>query len=465
MKFPILFAVLALVGGCVTFHPQPLIPSRTASAFETRTLDDPGLKRFLEENLHREIAPWPPPSWDFPTLTLVAFYDHPDLNVARAQWGVAEAGVITAGGRPNPNAGFTPQYNADAAAGISPWTLSFTLDIPVETAGKRGHRIAQARRLSGAARLNIAGVAWQVRSRLRTRLLDLHAAGQTEAILKGQQAAQEDLVRLLEQRLSLGEVSRPEVTQAHISLDQTRLSLREAQRQSAEARARVADALGLPGSALDGAVLSFEALDRPPPPAKLPSRDVRRRALSNRPDVLGALEEYAASESALQLEIARQYPDIHLGPGYAWDQADDKWALGLSATLPVFDRNRGPIAEADARRTEAAARFTALQARAVGEIDLALAGALAALQKLETAETLLTARKKQQQSVQAMFDAGEMDRLDLLSARLELNTSELSRLDALVQAQQSLGLLEDALQRPIDQPESFPAAPEKNPRP
>ena len=136
MKTLIPFAALALMAaGCASFHPKPITPSQTASAFEARRLDNPGLKKFLEANLRREVAPWPLSSWDFETLTLVAFYDHPDLDVARAQWGVAEAGIITAGGRPDPGLGAVPQYNADAAAGASPWILDFTLDIPMEIAG------------------------------------------------------------------------------------------------------------------------------------------------------------------------------------------------------------------------------------------------------------------------------------------------------------------------------------------
>jgi outer membrane protein TolC len=37
--------------------------------------------------------------------------------------------------------------------------------------------------------------------------------------------------------------------------------------------------------------------------------------------VLAALADYAASEAALRLEIAKQYPDIHLNPGYQLDAA------------------------------------------------------------------------------------------------------------------------------------------------
>ena len=95
--------------------------------------------------------------------------------------------------------------------------------------------------------------------------------------------------------------------------------------------------------------------------------------MQNRPDILASLSEYAAAQSAVQLEIAKQYPDVHLGPGYEYDQGQNKWALGLSVELPVRNRNQGPIAEAQAKREEAAARFIDLQARVIAEIDRALA--------------------------------------------------------------------------------------------
>jgi hypothetical protein len=52
----------------------------------------------------------------------------------------------------------SPQYNATTFT-PSPWVAAFDLDIPIETAGKRGHRIAQAGRLSEAAKLNIGSIA------------------------------------------------------------------------------------------------------------------------------------------------------------------------------------------------------------------------------------------------------------------------------------------------------------------
>jgi outer membrane protein, heavy metal efflux system len=106
------------------------------------------------------------------------------------------------------------------------WIWGLSLSVPIETAGKRRLRLVQARYLSEAARINLATVAWQVRSRLLTSLFSLYAAKHTETVLTRQISVQEELVRILEHRLAWGEVPQPEVTLAHIALTQNRLALR-----------------------------------------------------------------------------------------------------------------------------------------------------------------------------------------------------------------------------------------------
>src|SRR4051812_40989395 len=93
---------LILLTGCVRFHPQPLSAEKNAAQLESRSLTNAALKVFLEQNLNHELTNWPAAEWDFDTLALAAFYFHPDLAVARAQWNTAQAGIKTAGGRPNP---------------------------------------------------------------------------------------------------------------------------------------------------------------------------------------------------------------------------------------------------------------------------------------------------------------------------------------------------------------------------
>lgn len=433
---------------CARYQPKPLTAAGTLEAFENRTLDDAALREFIEAN--RPTTEWPPKSWDLNSLKLAAFYYHPEMEEARATLGVANSAIATAGERPNPSVGVSPAFDSTTPsdAAESQWILGLDLDVPIETAGKRGHRILQAQHLSEAARQGIATVAWQVRSRLRTSLLDLYAATETEALFRKQQSIQEDSVQLLGLQLDAGAVSPFEVSQARIALSTTRLELADAARKRAEARAQLADAIGVPLTALDGIPIAFDAFKEAPAP--MPSADRRRQALINRADICGALAEYEASQAALQLEIAKQYPDIHLNPGYEYDQSEHKWALGVSLELPILNRNQGAIGEAEARRTEAAARFNALQARVIGEIDKAVAGYEMAQRKMATVASLIEDLNKREKAAEAMYRVGEIPKLAVATAQLELTANELAGLNARIECQQALGLLEDAMQSPAD---------------
>jgi outer membrane protein TolC len=441
---------LGLVAGCARFQPQPLSPAETAAGLESRSLDNPGLKTLLEKNLNRELNPWPAAKWDFEMLTVAAFYYHPNLDLARAVWAEARAGVVTAGARPNPSVGFSPQYVFNSP-GEPPWVATLNLDWPIETAGKRGARVAQARHLSESARLTLAATAWQVRSLLRASVIDLASATRREVLLRKQLAVQEQVVASLEQRREAGALASTEITPARLLLQKVGLDLSEAQRQQVEARARVAEAIGVPVSALQEVEVAYDLTALPADLDRLTSSEVRRQALQGRADVLAALSDYAASESALQLEIAKQYPDVHLNTGYEYDQGLQKWGLlGFGVELPLLNRNQGPIAQAEARRKQAAARLEALQAKVIADIDRGLAVYQVTAKSRAGAEALLATQLKQQQSVEQQLKAGAADRLDALTAQLEVATSELAVEDGQVKLHQALGALEDAVQRPLE---------------
>ena len=54
------FWCLVFVSGCARFEAQKISPLETAAALENRSLDEPGLRSFIEKNLRRELKDWPP---------------------------------------------------------------------------------------------------------------------------------------------------------------------------------------------------------------------------------------------------------------------------------------------------------------------------------------------------------------------------------------------------------------------
>jgi outer membrane protein, heavy metal efflux system len=448
-----------LMAGCTARRYQaiPLVPSETASRLEARSFADPGLQAYVEKNLGHAVSPWPPKTWDLRMFSLAALYFHPAIETARARLAEAEAAAVTAGARPNPTLTIAP--------GIpSPYLFNLDLAMPIETAGKRGHRIQSAHSLDQAAQFDLADSAWRVRSGVRLALLNCLLASRNLDALRSEEELRREQVRLLEQRLAVGEIARPEVDRVRIELSKTHLAIAAAEGQVAESRAALAASIAIPAAALQGIDLSWTDLDSPPGAESLSPAVIQRDAVLNRLDVRRALAQYAAAEANLQLEIAKQYPDLQIGPGYAYEETHSHFTLGLSATLPVFNRNQGPIAEAEARRKEAAAAFLEKQTQVIAASEKNLARYAAALKELAEADhTLRTLQDTQLQTMRRAVQLGEEDRLALNGVQIENSVLARARLDALARAQSALGELEDAVQRPLDPGDVFPADPQASP--
>jgi len=441
-------AVGLALAGCAEFQDRPLDPAAAAARVEARSLADPGLRRFMESLL--PVAAWPPQAWDLDRLTLAAIYFHPDLALARAQADLADAAAITAAQRPNPFITLTPTWIRNlGTTAAAPWIAATLVSIPVETAGKRGYRMDRAARLADAARLRLADAAWQARARLRQAMLEVYAAQEAERLSRQQFAIEAAMNQRLAQQLAAGEIARLELIRSQTALSHAELAVSAAVKRRAESRVMLAAAIGLPVEALAGVELDFASLAAPPALDALPLSRLREAALRRRPDLLAALADYAAAQSALQLEIANQYPNIQANPGYTWEVGEHRWALGAMMPLPILHQNQGAIVEAEARRRESAARFDALQTRVLQDIDRARAGLEAVSAKWDAAEKQTSIQQDKLHSAQTLLQAGETDRLALLGAEWELAVAERARLDVLVETQQAANTLEDSLRFPV----------------
>jgi len=389
-------------------------------------------------------------------LTLAAFYFNPALDAARARVTSTEAAIVTAGARPNPTITLTPGVP-------SPYLLGFDLQVPIETAGKRAYRLEEARNLSEAAKLDLAETAWKVWSGVRRALLDHFTALRDLALLRSQEETRTQQVTLLRQRLQVGDIARSELEASRFALLQTQIAIHAAEARLAETRAALTAAIGIPVSGIESVRLSWSDFEEPPSAQSLSPKVVQAEAVLNRLDVRRALIEYAAAEAALQLEIAKQYPDFQIGPGYQLEERNSFFTVGLAVTLPIRNRNQGPIAEAEARRKEAAARFLSTQAQVIAQSDAALARYGAALREMDEAQESLTKLQgEREQMTTRAVQIGESDRLALNAVMLERSAVAQAWFGALVRTQQALGELEDAVERPLepgDLPQLTPQSP------
>ena len=476
----IIAALLAMLcTGCAVYRPAPLSAAQNAQTIQARSLNDPRLRTFVAaaragEPSHPDgsvdggaddsAAVDAVGNWDLATLTLAALYFHPDLDLARADVAEARAGIRTARQVPNPSLSFEDlSYTPGAPPGTA-WTIAPVVNFMIETFGKREKRTAEATALVQAARGELRSASWRVRAGVRDALIDLWAAQRRLDLLQARLDAEGQLVTFLERGLAAGETSGLELARERSDSNRINLAARDAERAAVAARSQLAAAIGIPLQALDGVRLSFDAFEKPAQPeSAVADSDLRQAALTQRSDVQSLLADYSAAEAALALEVANQYPNLTLSPGYEWDAGRHRYMLLPAVDLPLFNQNQGPIAQARARREQAAARFTALQTQIIDTLDGAAALYRAANQTLATADSLLNGEQDRERQTLRMFKAGEIDRATLLSTQLERIAAEESKLDVTVQQRQALAAVEDALQHPFFG-SPWPADAESNPR-
>ena len=457
--------VMGCMAGCVAYHAAPLDPAASRQAFESRSLNDPALRQAVE----RSPAPGPTtregqPAWDLDSLTRAAFRLHPDVAVARAHLAAVRAGRATAAELPNPTLNLGPEYTFNPGD-ISPWVLGISFDIPIETAGKREIRMAQAEALSNAAGYELAEAAWKVRSRLRDALAEYLFSREEAQSWETEAAGRSAYLKVLEARLAAGEAGRAEVDVARVDLLTAKQSAMAARGRSSDADAKLAAAVGVPLAGLGDSRFVWDELEEFSPLDEDAARQLQSAGLLNRLDVRRSLAEYAGAEAALRQEIAKQYPDIHFQPGYLFDQGENKFQFGFSFVLPVLNQNRGAIGEAEARRAELQQKFLGLQAQVIGDTESAVTRYRSALAELEQAKSEIRLIEGQLNAGKRALEVGEQDRLTVAGLEVQYEVAQRLKLEAARKAQAARAAIEDAIERPLPamSPTTRPVEPETQP--
>jgi cobalt-zinc-cadmium efflux system outer membrane protein len=431
------------------YKPKPINTEANSAKFQNKDPASPAFQQFLLSNGY-PAHQLPIKSWGLEELTYCALYFHPSLDVARAQWRAALANETIAAERPlaaiNGNAAHSNQANQD----IKPYAYGLSFDIPLETANKRSIRIENAQHLSEAAKLDIAQTAWLLRQSVAQALYEYQFNQQQIAVLNEEEKRRQEIVAIYQKRVDLGLLSNVELSTAKLLLQATTLELNNSQQKNAILRAKLANNLGLSASRLEAMPLATPQLDAGNYTLGIDTADLQTSALLNRLDIRIALLKYAAAESKLKLEIAKQYPDIILSPGYAYEFGDKIWSLGITGLLNLLHKNKNAIAAATQLREVEAAQFEALQNKVMSDVELAKIE-VQQTQKLLASQLALQLQQQQNtQRMQKRLTIGEIDRLEFAVAKLEDITVQKNTLLTEYQLLHAINQLENQLQKPLN---------------
>jgi outer membrane protein, heavy metal efflux system len=417
---------LVLVAGCIRYRPAPLSgsdPLRAATDFRSRRLDDPGLLAYVG----RVLGPDTSAGWTEDRIALAALYFRADLAVARAAVDEATAGVMTAGAWPPFAAEGSLSRTARPLENTeSRWSESITATATIELGGKRGARTAGARAEALAARLGLDATAWQLADDARAAELDAIAAERDAADAGVELTEVRALTELQHDRYAEGQLALSELARSETDARAAAVAVVEADREQAGARAALARALGV----------AFERVETLPLRATAASscavfdslagqggetaarESLAVHALRDRPDIGVALAEYTAADASVRLEVARQYPDLTLGPGLLWDQGVPGWIVNIALPSILGGRNRGPIAAAEARRAEQGARVQVLQDSVLSAVESAIAGCRGLQRLVATTDSLVMATRRSASLADSAYQRGETGRTEVAIAQV-----------------------------------------------
>ncbi|MGE5732748.1 MAG: TolC family protein, partial [Gemmatimonas sp.] len=277
------------------------------------------------------------------------------LGVARADTAVAGAQLFVARALPNPtlSASYSksvPQYHVIA-------------DVPIDLPPLRSLRVRSAQVALEAARLRFQFARATIALDADTTYTHAVAARERLALSRRNALDADSLLHMVERRRDAGDASDMDVELARVNAGQ-------------QENVAAGDSLTLISSLLDlqavlgmtAEQLEIDATDSlaAPPPAPVPGRTLNETAATM------SLES-ATLAARLQHRSLFSTPSIAFGfENHDPDQHGILPTFGLGLALPLFDRNRGAIAQAEAERARAAAELALVQVDARSQIAHAL---------------------------------------------------------------------------------------------
>jgi cobalt-zinc-cadmium efflux system outer membrane protein len=313
------------------------------------------------------------------------------------------------------------------ANGQQTWDLSAAVAQTFETGGQRGARIASAESDIRRERATADETTRVVIREVALAAIRALAGQERLGVLTSAEQVATDLRVASERRYQVGDIAALDLNLARIAAARAAAERSLAEAELADALRPLRIALGLSG---DAPLAMTGSLSRQPA-----SRDALLAAAARAPALRVADAEIEQADADLRLGAAMRRPDIGARLTVKREQDDRVIAGGLTVTLPAFDHGQSVQATAGARMRRLAIERDAAHRAIEVDIDAGLeayqqrAQALAALRDLA-----MPAAQDNEDLAARSFDAGEINLLNLLLVRRDVNATRLAYIDALTEA-------------------------------
>jgi cobalt-zinc-cadmium efflux system outer membrane protein len=355
---------------------------------------------------------------------------NPGLMAQRATLAVADAAVITARLRPNPvltgdadsldllGTGFSALNNA------GPPQAAVRVDVPVERGRKRALRSDVAQYGKQLADAQVADALRRLTLDVTVACIDVLEAKAKLQLARDNLQTLERLVDLNERRLGSGAIPPLEVTRSRVAMLQYRASVRTAELALTQARIKL---LPLLGARLGDPPVDIDDRLSTAPRASAPNLgDLQTSARAARPDLRAGRTDQARSQADLRLQLAQAKVDYTVGAEVRRQQGiagrGNMLGIFVSVPLPLFNRNQGEIARAEAEESKARLALAAIEGGVSAEVASAFEEFESSRQLLiEIERDLLQPANDARAGTTYTYQAGATSLLDVLDAQRAFN--------------------------------------------
>lgn len=357
-----------------------------------------------------------------------------DLLAARQRLVIAEGLLVQAGLRANPV--FSTEYGSPRfLGGESEYDFSAGLAQPFELGGKRGKRRAVAELELQQVRAEVAAIERNIAVEIRRDYARAISAARQLDVLERLLAADAELVRVTEARLSEGDVAPLDLNLVKVESDRLKIQRIEARNELETALLRMRTLIG--ADVAEPLRLAPQS-DRPPR-LDMGLSELTQKALNDRSDLQAARIGERLGTARIILARAQGAPDITPsvrfsrskgiidlpgpvnGSTFASD-LDNELTFGVSIDLPVSNRNQGGIASAVGEQVQAVRTREFLEATIRRDVAVAYGQYRAAAEKLVLYTTQILPRAEANlQTVRAAYNAGEFSVFEVVNEQRRLN--------------------------------------------
>jgi outer membrane protein, heavy metal efflux system len=411
--------------------PAPVFRTSTASQFAVQPIQEANVPAYGDLDLPEEME-GPENGMTIDAAIELLVKQNLDLEAYRLEIPMADADLLTANLRANPvfyaDTQLIPYGHYSFLRPGGPPQSDININYPLDVSFKRAARTRSARAARKVTEAQLQDAIRNSIDNLYTVYVDAVSAALTVKFSETYSKGTHELLGRTERLFRGGQIKEADVLAIRAKLEIAELQVREARQAKVKANRALTLILNLPLNDAD----KLEVRDTIGQVREVPAsrEDLIAKALGGRPDLFAIRMGVVRANSDVRLAKANAFPDVYLlyqpytfqNNTYLGVPSAYSWTLGLTASMPLYNRNQGNITRAKINVTQTQIQASSQERQVVSDVlDAAQELEQSYISVLEFRREIIPASAKMRDAAKTLYLQGEYSVLEFLEAQLAFN--------------------------------------------